>query len=161
MWETEAKEKKAQNRTSTVRNIYSRSKIEQDFEIDLGTGHKEEQQLNAQLPTKVEMAAIFAALESSLKIEMATIHKNLGHVLTRVDDTEKRLDSHTQTIKEIKGEMKVLRTEQRELEYKLEDQENRHRRKNLRICGLPEPIQGEDLVEKNWKIFNPILVEKK
>lgn len=39
----------------------------------------------------------------------------------------------------------------------MEDQENWHRRTNLRIGGLLEPTQGEDLTGKIQKIFNPIL----
>lgn len=66
-------------------NTLSQSRIEQDLEINLEIGHKEEQ-LKAQLPTKVEMEAMFAALENSLKLEMATIHKDLGHILTSIEE---------------------------------------------------------------------------
>lgn len=67
------------------------------------------------------------------------------------------MDWHTQIIKDLKGEVKKLRLEQRDLAYKMEEQENRSRRKNLRIRGLQEPTDGEDLVEKMKKIFNTLL----
>lgn len=67
------------------------------------------------------MAAMFAVLENSLKTEMAIIHKDLGHVHTRVEDLEKRLDSHTRVVKEMKVEIKALKIEQRKLTYKMED----------------------------------------
>lgn len=69
-----------------------------------------------------------ATLENSLKTEMAII-SNLGHILIRVEDMERRVDSLTQVIKELKGEVKTLKMEQRELAYEMEDQENRSRRK--------------------------------
>lgn len=72
-----------------------------------------------------------------------------------MEETEKRLDTYTQTIKDLEGEMKVLKKGQRELAYKLEDQESRDRRKNLRIQGLPEATQGENLTGKIQIIFLP------
>lgn len=58
----------------------------------------EEQSLKSQLPTKLEMAEMFAKLENSLKTIMATLHSILGQILTRVEDKERRLDTHTQAI---------------------------------------------------------------
>lgn len=78
----------------------------QDLESESDKGHKENQSLNAQLPTHVEMAAMFAALENSLKTEMATIHNKLGHILTNVEDLERIVDCCTQIIKDLKGEVK-------------------------------------------------------
>lgn len=57
----------------------------------------------------------------------------------------------------MRGEINILKKEQQEQIYKIEDQENRERRKNLRIRGLPEPTQAENLIEIMNKIFNPIL----
>lgn len=56
--------------------------------------------------------------------------------------------------------MDVLKNRQRELPYKLEDQEYRNRRKNFRIWGLPKSTQGEDLMGNIQTIFNPVLVRE-
>lgn len=88
---------------------------------------------------------------------MPKIHKDMGHMLERVEKMEKRLDNHIQIIRELKEEMEALNNGKRELAYKLEDQENRNRRKNLRIRGLPESIQGQDLMGKIQTIFNPVI----
>lgn len=88
---------------------------------------------------------------------MATIHNDLGNILTRVEAIERRVGSHKQVIKELKGEVNSLKMEQRELAYKMKDQKNRSRRKKFRIRGLPESISVEELAEKMKEIFNPIL----
>lgn len=52
--------------------------------------------------------------------------------------------------------MQILQIEQRNMAYRLEDQENRNRRKNLRIRGLSELMQGEDLTEMMKTTLNPL-----
>lgn len=39
----------------------------------------------------------------------------------------------------------------------MKNQENRNRRKNLRIQGLPETTQDEYLKDTMGKIFNPLI----
>lgn len=53
-------------------------------------------------------------------------------------------------------QMKRMQIDHRDILCKLEEQENQSRRQNLRIRALPEK-QGDDLVTKLKKIFNPIL----
>lgn len=109
-----------------------------------------------QLPTKSEMAEMFYRLELSLKGEMATLHGDLNQILKRVEETEKKLDKQVAEMKELKEHMEELQCEQRHMRYKIEDQENRNRRKNVRIRGLPE-TQGELLKDKMDKVFGPLL----
>lgn len=45
--------------------------------------------MKAQLSTKSDLTTMFVALENSLKTKMAIIHKDLGHLLTRVEEVEK------------------------------------------------------------------------
>lgn len=52
--------------------------------------------------------------------------------------------------------MKRMQIDHRDILCKLEEQENQSRPQNLRIRALPEK-QGDDLVTKLKKIFNPIL----
>lgn len=58
-----------------------------------------------QLPTMRDMERMFAALENSLKSEMTKLHKDMGHMLARVEEVEKKADMHTRRIKELKGEI--------------------------------------------------------
>lgn len=53
--------------------------------------------------------------------------------------------------------MEEIQKEQRNTLYRMEDQENRYKRKNLRIRGLPEiPGVKEELQDKMDKIFGQI-----
>lgn len=99
---------------------------------------------------------MFAKLETSIKGEMATLHKDLNHILRRVEGREEQLDVQAVTIKDLKEQMVRLQRDQRDAMYRLEDQENRNRRKNLRIRGVPD-MQGEDLQVKMDKIFGHLL----
>lgn len=105
-------------------SILLESRIDQDLESDLRARRDEEQQKTAQLPRKMDMKIMFAALENSLKIEMVTIHKDLGHMLSKVE-VEKKVDSHSRIIKELKEEIKTLKKDQQEQTYRLEDQEKK------------------------------------
>lgn len=107
-----------------------------------------------QLPTKSKMAEMFARLETFIKGEIATLHEDMHHIIKRVEDTEGRLDTQGEEIKNLKAQVNRIQLDQRHILYKIEDHENRNRRKNLRIRGLPE-IQGEkeDLQEKMEGIF--------
>lgn len=83
------------------------------------------------------MADTFAKLEQSLKTEMTTIHGfDLGQILTSVEDTEEKLDNHASEIEDLKKQVRNLQLEQRNMLYKLDDQENRSRRKNLGKSGV-------------------------
>lgn len=100
-----------------------------------------------QLPTKDEMAEMFARVETFIKGEIATLHEDMNHMLKRVEEAETLQGDE---IKRLKDQMDEMQKEQRNLLYKIEYQENRNRRKNLQIRSLPE-IQGEkeELQEKN------------
>lgn len=120
----EGKEKIGQNKTLLEISTLSESRVEQVLKLDFGARKEEEQLQTAQLPTKTDMEAMFAALENSLKTEMAIIHKDLGHMLSRVEEVEK-MDSHTSIIKELKGEMNILKKDQQEQAYRIEDQKKK------------------------------------
>lgn len=156
--QSEKKEKKGHTKTLLDSSTISEMREDQELELDPPT--RVEQQNTVQLPTKTDMERMFAALENSLKTEMAVIHKDMGHMLERVEKVEKKTDFHAKMIKELKGEIKTLKLEHKEQAYRAEDQENRDRRKNLRIRGLPEPSQTENLKEVIGRVFNPIILKE-
>lgn len=60
--QTKAKDKKVQNRLSSDTSILSWLTMDQDSEGDSERGQEEDQHLKDQLPIKVKMAPMFAAL---------------------------------------------------------------------------------------------------
>lgn len=150
----EKKDKKSQIKTTMDNSITPDNRTEQETEADTlprTTGD----QKTVQLPTMTDMERMFAALENSLKSEMTKLHKDMGHMLARVEEVEKKADTHTRRIKELKGEIKNLKQEQQEQACTLEDQENKERRKNLRIRRFPELPQTENLIEVIGQVLNP------
>lgn len=85
------------------------------------------------------------------------IHKDFGHMLSRLEEAEKKNGLPYMYNKRAKRRNKSVKKDQQQPAYRLEDQENRDRRKKLRIRGLPDPAQTENLTEKIRKVFNPIL----
>lgn len=88
---------------------------------------------------------MLAKMEASLKVDIAAVRTDIGQVLGRVEEAESRLDDHDQRFQDISNQIKNLQSTNRYLLYKIEDQENRSRRNNLRIKGLPEKYKNEDL----------------
>lgn len=105
----EKKEKKGQNKTVVETSLLSEFRMEQDLEVygEEEEGGREEDQHAPQLPTKSDMEKMFTALENSLKTEMTTIHKDLGHILSRVEEVETKVDSHLKMIKKLRGEINI------------------------------------------------------
>lgn len=72
---------------------------------------------------------MFARLKISIKGEIATLHEDMNHILKRVKCTEERLGTQGDEIKALKAQMDEMQRDQRNMMYKIEDQENRNRRK--------------------------------
>lgn len=106
---------------------------------------------------KKELAGMFHSLEKSIKKEITAVRADMSHILVRVEETEQRQDSHATAIKELQETVTQLALAHRASLYKLEELENRNRRNNLRVRGLPEATRDNDLEPSICGIFNTIL----
>ena len=84
----------------------------------------------------------------------------MKHMLQRVEEVEERMDCHSLELKGLKKQVEEISREQRYMRYKMEDQENRNRRKNIRIRGLPEQSGEDNLQEQMDEIFGHMLGTK-
>lgn len=111
-----------------------------------------------QLPTKSEMAEMFARLETAINGKIDSLREDMNQTLKRVEEVETRVDQYGIELEDIRKQINEVTKTQRNIQYRLEDQENRSRRKNLRIRGLPE-AQGEqeDLQAKMDTIFGGMI----
>ena len=112
-------------------------------------------------PTKAEMNAMLMrmenAMENIIKTEINKIRADLGGLRDRVVETERRIEEQDQEINSLKKQVKALTENQRLAAYRIEDQENRNRRQNLRIRGVVEE-KDEDLRDIMNILSNPLLV---
>lgn len=106
---------------------------------------------------KKELAGMFHSLEKSIKKEITAVRSDMSHLLVRVEETEQRQETQALAIKELQDTVTQLAFAHRTSLYKLEDLENRNRRNNIRVRGLPEATRDTDLEPSIRGIFNTIL----
>ncbi|OCT87317.1 hypothetical protein XELAEV_18021015mg, partial [Xenopus laevis] len=108
------------------------------------------------LPTKRDFEHLVSQIEKTvreevadLKLEMATLHSRVADAETRQDTVETATNS---LIQSQSAQNKLLYS----LQKRIDDLDNRGRRCNLRIRGLPEQVDGVSLQATAMKIFNHI-----
>lgn len=95
-------------------------------------------------------------LERSIKKELSAVRSDLSQVLEHLEESELRLDRHVAAIRNLQTSTRSLHIAHRMAFYKIEDQENRNRRNNIRIRGLPEAT-SDNLLPSIQGIFNGLL----
>uniref|UniRef100_A0A8C5M7N6 Uncharacterized protein n=1 Tax=Leptobrachium leishanense TaxID=445787 RepID=A0A8C5M7N6_9ANUR len=115
-------------------------------------------QLLSSLPTKADLAASTSGLQESLLAEIRGLRKELGSLQHRVQhvETTQAQQSETLTIhtSSLQSQNQILQTMARHLE----DLENRGRRNNIRVRGLPELEQSpSDLKNTLLRLFNGLI----
>lgn len=103
-------------------------------------------------PWLEDVMAAIATCQSTLttkieavQLDMGLIRQDIDKIRSRVAETEQRLSTSEDTIAEHGASLRTLQTKVKALEYRAEDAENRKRRNNLRIVGLPEGQRGTTL----------------
>lgn len=109
------------------------------------------------IPTKEDFKLLIEEVKSACRAEIQIIHTNLKHLSERMEMAEEeiqetRLAVHRTQIQGADHHL-MLRNMQRHIE----DLDNRGRRNNIRIRGLPEPEGPEDLHETLQLLFNDLL----
>lgn len=120
----------------------NQSKEDLAIENELESTTLEDQRTEAQLPTKGDILAMFTRLENSIKTEINMLRSDLGHLLARTETAEDTLDKQALEICALKDQIKNIHLNQAKFLYRLEDQENRNRRQNLRLRSVPERRGG-------------------
>ncbi|KAK1903568.1 LINE-1 retrotransposable element ORF1 protein [Dissostichus eleginoides] len=69
----------------------------------------------------------------------------LQHQANRITEAEERIGKTEDDLNSMQSAIKKLQDKCATLEMKVEDQENRGRRNNLRLIGLPENAEGQDV----------------
>ena len=85
-----------------------------------------------------KMASSVAALETN----MSEVKRNVASNTTRMEEAENRISSAEDQLEKSQTELTKAVKKIAYLESKAEDMENRSRKKNLRLFGLPEGAEG-------------------
>ncbi|KAK7885915.1 hypothetical protein WMY93_025536 [Mugilogobius chulae] len=86
-----------------------------------------------------------------------SISKDLKEVKDRVSDTEKRISTLEDELEKEKSSVQVLCKQVSNISAKLDDLEARSRRNNIRIIGLKEGTESDNLMELLDRLFRYIL----
>ncbi|KAJ6657383.1 hypothetical protein lerEdw1_002550 [Lerista edwardsae] len=84
-------------------------------------------------------------LQSDMEVAVAPLQSMLLEIKNKLEGVEKTANSAIELAQEQEGKISALGSELRRLQDKLEDQENRNRRKNLRLRGFKEGEKSQEL----------------
>ena len=90
---------------------------------------------------------ITAAVEKAVAVGMQQLRKEVGELSLRISTAEQRLSSVEDDQYNTHGSMERFIQDQQHLHERMEDLENRSRRNNLRIIGLPETYKPGSLLD--------------
>lgn len=110
-----------------------------------------------QLPTKEDFRALVAEVKEACKIEIAAVRQDLRQVSDRVESLESEHDLTRRHISQLQAHVSSQEALLQDTRLHLEDLDNRGRRNNIRIRGLPEVEGVEDLQTTLESIFNRLL----
>lgn len=110
------------------------------------------------LPTKTDFEHYVSRMEKSYRKEIAELKRDLG---TRMEDVENTTDGMCNTLQSHEEILNTHTNILQQLMYHQDDIENRSRRNNIRIRGIPETIDHNDLHGAVTAIFNQILQQPK
>lgn len=123
----------------------------------LGTGVDAELRSILQaLPTKADIAALIATVEATHRTEMKAVRAEVSALATRMKSGESSLTAleHRMTLLEDTQDAQTEALQDQWL--RLEEMEDRSRRNNLRLRGLPEATGPEDLADTAVAIFRSL-----
>lgn len=109
------------------------------------------------LPTRQEMSGMVEDIKSTIKAAVEDLRADLGALAGRVSEVEDKEEASRGAIKTLD---KIAWSHNRhlvEMSRHLEDLDNRGRRNNLRVRGIPESVEQEEIPTALTTIFNQLL----
>lgn len=92
----------------------------------------------------------FAAAFTDLRREIQSMHM-------RIDDLETTTTRHDAALQQIQHSSQIYNSQLRDLHRHMEDLDNRGRRYNVRVRGIPESIEQNHIIQATIQIFNDLL----
>ncbi|CAH2282447.1 Hypothetical predicted protein [Pelobates cultripes] len=108
------------------------------------------------LPSRADLAQMLGKLETTFQQKMESLNSEITQVGRRVQDLEDERGSHHTLMHSISAKVQAQERHLSMMQRSLDDIDNRGRRNNLRIKGIPE-AEGENLYNILASLFNLIL----
>uniref|UniRef100_A0A8C5QPP8 Uncharacterized protein n=1 Tax=Leptobrachium leishanense TaxID=445787 RepID=A0A8C5QPP8_9ANUR len=108
-----------------------------------------------------QIRALLSELRDTLQADfrsiVADLHKDISDLGDRTDQLETKTDDLCLAHNELVDAFKTLQNSQDLLQRKVADLEDRSRRNNIRIRGIPEAVKSEDLHDYALHLFRTLL----
>lgn len=109
------------------------------------------------IPTKKDFELYVSRLEDTYKQEIQILKLDIQGIGERVDDTERQASTLSSYVQDHHSALQYLLRKEEEHASHLDDIENRNRRNNIRVRGIPEIILHKDLDLTLQKIFASLM----
>lgn len=118
--------------------------------------------LKSDICSKIEGAvsglqADIAAVTDELTSSLATMQRSIDNQEDRLKEVEKSATATSDSVTALETLVNKLKSEVGDLQTKCEDLENRSRRNNIRLVGVPEGLEGTSPTEFISKLLQKLL----
>lgn len=119
--------------------------------------HPEASSLSNQIVNIDALRDVASDIKDTFTAAIADLKMNLQAMCTRMDAIEESTTRHEVEIQSQHKSIQAYNLQFRDMQRHLEDLDNRGRRHNLRVRGIPENIDNSILAQTTRSIFNDIL----
>lgn len=109
------------------------------------------------LPTRADIETLIQRIDEAHKRDIQEVREDLHTVTERVTSGETAVTALESRVQALERANDIHTREAQEMQLHLEEMEDRSRRNNLRLRGIPEATGPEDLQETVTAIFHRIL----
>lgn len=103
------------------------------------------------------MSSLATELKTAWRQDLKTVQSDVATLQIRMQTLEDSQTSLKSLISSIQTASATRDALHHSLITQLDDQENRSRRNNIRLRGIPESVHPQDLINSLTKLFNSIL----
>lgn len=96
-------------------------------------------------------------IKDTLSAAIAELRLDIRSLNDRVSNTARVVEDHGMVLQRSTRKIDAHTLQLRHMNRRLEDMDNRGRRHNLRVRGLPESIEGEQIPQAMTSLFNNVL----
>ncbi|KAM9330707.1 annexin A1 [Gastrophryne carolinensis] len=111
----------------------------------------------SQLPTRTELAKFAGEIKASIAEAIADLRADMRKLSSRVEKVEKEEANTSNRLSEVREVVMAHNRHLMNVHRHLEDLDNRNRRCNIRVRGVPEEVAPDQTQEALLSIFNSLL----
>lgn len=118
--------------------------------------------LKVDICSKIDLAvggvqADIAAVREELTFSVTSLQKTVEEQDSRLKDLETSATTTSDSMSALEATVTTLQNQVKELQFKCEDLDNRSRRNNIRLVGIPEDLEGVSATEFVSSVLRDVL----